>query len=196
MKLTDPRSNRRTPPLYRTMRTRLNTAPAWKFPSQGRFTFDEASYATTRWCDSYQRLTAVLYLRRRMFSADWWRLLGEQWTGFDNVWEYQDRIKAALLRATPANLLQAMNEAERQSLRGQPDAIVVYRTCSNVNRNGLCWSLSREVAIDHATRNRYLILGTDRLLLTGLAPRGRSILKLDREEQEIISPSVVIKEEF
>lgn len=143
-----------------------------------------------RCCDSYQRLPEVLALKRRMYKRDWWRLLGEEWSGFDNLSAYRIDLTHLLDTARIRDLHAMMNDAERTALAAQSETFTVYRGCYTVNRAGLSWTLSREVAERFPKLKRYRRTDDTPLLLTGQAIRSRSVMKLDRDEQEVVSAEI------
>ena len=156
---------------------------------------DDASEFLTRWCNSLERLPEVLSMRRRMSAPDWWRLLGAEWDGFDNVGIHRHRLRAYLVRANAANLRAMMRRHERRALAAMPEVLTVYRGCYSINRHGLSWTLCKETAAAFPTLNRYRRNGDTPLLLTGTAPRDRAVLKLGRSEREVICPNVEIRSE-
>lgn len=140
----------------------------------------------------------VLSMHRFMSAPDWWRLLGAEWDGFDNVAAHKDRLRALLSRANPRNLLAMMSGHEVAALAGMPETLTVYRGCYGVNADGLCWSLCKTTAREFPTLNRYRRPGDTPMLLTGRVARSRAVLKLCRQENEVISPCVTVlsKEEI
>ena len=70
--------------------------------------------------------------------------------------------------------LLMMDEDERAAWRALPDVVTVYRGCSQVNMNGLSWSLRRDTAANFPRLNRYMPpSGFEPLLLTGEVAKGR-----------------------
>lgn len=161
--------------------------------SARRWTFEEASNHVFRWCNSYERLPVVLSLRGKMAAPDWWRLLGEQWTCFDNVAEYKERLRTYLLRANAKNLSAMMTEDEHLELAAMPDVLTVYRGCYQVNADGLSWSLDRKIAAKIPSLSRYRRQNDTPLLLQGKVKKSRAVLMLGRNEQEIVSPAVEVE---
>lgn len=137
----------------------------------------------------------VLRLRRSMSAADWWRLLGHEWSSCDNIATYKERLRAYLLKANASNLRVMMRWHERRALGYLPHTVTVYRGCYGVNRDGLSWTLCREVAARFATLNRYKRPGDSPLILTGTVERERMVLKLDRKEREAICAAVQVTDE-
>lgn len=147
------------------------------------------------WGNSYEHLGMLLQLRRQMSVPDWWRLLGEWWSSCDNIFAHKDRLRAYLLKANGSNLRAMMSSHERRAVGYLPPVVTVYRGCYAVNRDGLSWTLSREVAVRFPTQNRYRRTGDVPLLLTGAVERQRLVLKLDRKEREAICASVQVTDE-
>jgi hypothetical protein len=157
--------------------------------------YEAASAHLERWCDSYERLPTVLRLRRQMAAPDWWRLLGAEWSGFDNVGRHTERLRAYLLKANPTNLQAMMQRHERRAIASMPEVLTVYRGCYRVNAEGLSWTLCRKTATRFPTMNRYRRPEDTALLLTGTTLRTRAVLKLDRGECEVICPAVKVLHE-
>ncbi len=67
--------------------------------------------------------------------------------------------------------------------------MTIYRGCSEVNLNGLSWSLCLEVASKFPALMRYMPpKGRRPLLVTGEVAKRRVIaVKLDRKEREIVT---------
>lgn len=145
-------------------------------------------------CDSYSRMPALLALRDRLTTADWWKVLGQHWSVCDNIYEHRTKLSSALKDASEADLGAAMNADEKKSHAALQDTFPVYRGCYSFNQDGLSWSLNRAVATQFPNLNRYWHGTHDPLLVIGRASATRSILKLDREEEEIISSEVEVLE--
>ena len=155
-------------------------------------TYEEADAYVHRWADSYSRLPEVLRWRRHMRVLDWWRLLGAQWPSCDNIGKHKDRLRRYMLEAKDSHLRAMMTPAELDAWAKLPDLVTVYRGCYEINRDGLSWTLSRAMARKFPTYNRYTRHGETPLLLTGKVERSRMVLKLDREEDEVVAPTVQV----
>ncbi len=152
-------------------------------------TLEEAQRESWR-ANSYTRLQTVFDLRPYMLPTAWFALLGSEWDTCDNIGHHVRRIRPLLQRATDAELAAMMTADEREALAGLPDTLTVYRGCGRANRKGLSWSLDRKVAAKFPQLLRYRVVG-DPLLITGITSKHRAVLKLDRNEVEIISTDVV-----
>ncbi len=143
-----------------------------------------------RFENSYSRLGEILMLRRLMERAEWLRLLGEEWTGFDNVGEHAPFI-CKLLGRKP--ILEMMTEEERSEHAALPDRVTIYRGADRgINERGLCWTLDRETALCFPFLNRYT--AKDPVLVTAEVARTRVIaLKKGRGEEEVITQSAEVK---
>lgn len=150
----------------------------------------DAAHQAIRFADSYTRLGSVMELYCDMEPLDWWRLLGDQWSTCDNIARYR-LILGRGWRAADRALLDAMMTPNELRLHAtMPATLIVYRGCYEVNKVGLSWTLDRRIAERFPTLQRYRRNGDTPLLLTGRVRRDRAVLKMDRGEQEIISPSV------
>ncbi len=160
-----------------------------------KLSYADADAYVLRWCNSYERLPTLLRFRREMSAPDWWRLLGELWSMCDNIAAHKERLRAYLMKASGRNLLAMMRNHERRALGYLPPMVTVYRGCYGVNRDGLSWTLCREVAERFPTLLRYKRTGDLPLLLTGVVERNRVVLKLGRHEREVICASVRVTDE-
>lgn len=142
-----------------------------------------------RWSDSYSVLDYLVRLHPHMDVAEWLTLVGEQWTRADNVWEHLEDLKYMLPRRTAK---QMMSLAELSRLRALPGRVTIYRGCGEANTDGVCWSLDRAVAASFPTLARYR--ASVPLLVTATVARKEVIaLKLDREEEEVITLSARVQ---
>jgi hypothetical protein len=158
-----------------------------KQPSEltGREPFEVLSGSITRFCNSYQRIPAILRLESDPAEPlKWFRLLGEEWTVCDNVGLHKDAILERLRDATRAQLDAMMNEEEQAAWAALPDEITAYRGCSSINQDGMSFSLDRDIAAEFPTLPRYR--AEEPLLVEARIPKRFSVLKLERSEQEII----------
>lgn len=168
-------------------------------------------HACTRWterklsirpCDpilanSNEVLDVVLGNRDYMSRGAWLKQLGEQWTRCDNLWTRRAELRQVLRTCTREELALLMTPEERAALAKLPARLEVWRGCYPRNRSGLSWSLSREVAARFPTQARYRgPIGELPLLRRGFAQRDRVILKLDRNEAEIVAATVFGITEF
>lgn len=136
--------------------------------------------------DSYSRLGEIMRFSAIMSRRSWLRLLGEHWTGLDNLFAWNDELRQLL----PGRVtLLLMNEDERAAWCELPDIVTIYRGCSEVNLNGLSWSLCPEIASKFPALMRFMPpKGRRPLLATGEVAKRRVIaVKLDREEREIVT---------
>jgi hypothetical protein len=84
-----------------------------------------------------------------------------------------------------------MSPDERESWRGLPARVTIYRGCSAVNAAGLSWSLDPKIAAKFPTYARYKPpKGCRAQLVTATVARNRIVaVKLGREEDEVITCS-------
>ena len=152
----------------------------------GRESFEVLSGSFSEFCNSYQRIPAILRLESDPAEPlKWFRLLGEEWTDCDNVGQYKDEILERLRDATRAQLDAMMNEEEQAAWADLPDEITAFRGCSAINQDGMSFSLSRDIAANFLSLHRYET--EEPLLVEAKIPKRFSVLKLVRSEQEIIS---------
>lgn len=153
-------------------------------------TINEARQRLTH-SDSLSRLPELLGIQYRMAEDDFLRLLGEEWSGFDNIGNHIDDLSDSplfLIRGQEGVVkCEMMTPEEFAVFEALPDVITVYRGCYKPNKWGLSWSLSKTVAEQFPTLNRYRQDGQP-LLVTAQAMKKNIIaVKLDRKESEIIT---------
>ncbi|MBS0213191.1 MAG: hypothetical protein JSR26_08455 [Proteobacteria bacterium] len=143
---------------------------------------------------SYTRAEALLRIYDRpdvMPDTEWFTRCGEAWVDCDNVGIYRKQF-ARIFRSASRNELNLMMDAKERAAWGDlPDMLTVFRGCYDFNRLGLSWTLSRDVALNFVTKFvRYVRPGYMPLILTGRVHKSRVVLKLERNEQEVIAPRV------
>ena len=157
----------------------------------------KAARERLRFCNSYIRLETLVELAgifdgHLLELAEWLRLLGEEWSVCDNIWQWSD----ALLDGTPfADLYEApdlwrhhmMEPDELEAYKALPQLVTVWRGCYANNKRGLSWSLSRDVAAQFPLNHRYHQDGQPLLIRAEVARDQILALKLDRSEAEVIA---------
>jgi len=139
--------------------------------------------------NSYNRMEVVLGNRSVMERRAWFAQLGEEWSGCDNIASYRAELRRIMRRANSNDLDAMMTREEVDALAQMPPRVDVWRGCYRVNRAGLSWATDRAIAARFPAMNRYRRHGVP-LLRHGVAIRERVVLKLDREEHEIIAADV------
>lgn len=147
--------------------------------------------------DSYSRMEAVIgrhprsrFTGPKLRQDAWWRLLGEQWSACDNINEWSEVIRQLMLSAPRQHLDLMMSIDERLELASMPEEFTVWRGCYGFNREGLSWSLDRDVAASFPTLNRYRHESHSPQLIEGVCRRRDAVLKNDRGEREVITSAV------
>jgi hypothetical protein len=137
-----------------------------------------------RFESSYSRLPLILELRPYMRESVWFRLLGEEWSGCDNIGVHGREIRRAV--GAKANIKQMMTASERRKLEAMPEKVTVYRGCGNRNLRGLSWSTDRAIAEKFPKMMRYH--APDPILATAeVFKRDIVAFKTGRNESEIIT---------
>lgn len=139
--------------------------------------------------DSYNRMETVLANRRKIESTEWLIELGQAWSSCDNVGLHREPLQHLLSRLNRAELDLLMTPGEIEEHRALPDRFQIFRGCYEENSRGLSWSLNRTIAMRFPKLRRYRMSGTP-LLFTGWAYRDQVVLKLDRDEKEVIAFNV------
>lgn len=150
--------------------------------------FDDVYYWLLKNYGSYERLPVLLEVAEDMESEDLVSLLGELWSGFDNVGVYRDDLLWAISEKGwnfESTIPEMMSPEEKAAFETLPEQMTIYRGCGPMNKSGFSWSLSHEIAATFPFMQRYR---TDQpTLLTATVCRNRAAaLKLDRGEHEII----------
>ena len=138
------------------------------------------------WGDSYQRLPMIMQMIPFLSRPMLFEVLGDCWTGFDNIGHYRLPLAKLLRSATRAELDLMMTTEERSALAAMPDEITVFRGCYPINRHGLSWSTDINIAAHLPTLMRYKRPGERPLLLRAIAYRDRAVAKHGRSEDEVI----------
>ena len=145
---------------------------------------------------SYSRMEVIASYFPRLPRLEWYRLLGEQWSVCDDISAWKVFLIPLLGRAQREELNAMMDAREREALAALPTKFTVYRGCYACNRRGLSWSTNRAIAETFPSLNRYRRRGDRPLLITGSVAKRQAVLKLDRDESEIIAAKVrVLREE-
>ena len=136
--------------------------------------------------DSYGHLEHLLELIPEGTKAneDWFRLLGEWWSSCDGMHRFRYALAKILQGATRRELDAIMDQEEMERFKELPETIRAYRGCDLQDRDGLSFSLSHDMAQSFPFRHRYrtewpAVFAAD-------IPKSRAVLKLCREEDEII----------
>jgi hypothetical protein len=139
-----------------------------------------------RLCDSYNRMGTLLdaypHLEREYFL----KALGRHWCCSDNIREHKDQLSQILSNASRQELDLMMEPDELAALAKMPAIIKIYRGCYENNQDGLSWTTDRTIAERFTTLHRYSRPNEAPLLLENSIPIGRAVLKLERDEWEII----------
>lgn len=158
----------------------------------GAITVEEANGFLHRYYDSYELLPALINFHESMDWNLWLATVGSNWSSFDNVWGHREELLTLLQGSTRKELDLLMDEDELSWLFKMPEIIKIYRGCYEINKHGISWTTKREIAEEFPTLNRYKIEGETPLLLEATFPRSHAVLKLDREEFEIIVTDVAL----
>lgn len=140
--------------------------------------------------DSFTRISVVLQNRANMDRAAWFSQLGDAWSMCDNIAGWRPVLRSILRDASRHDLDLMMNDEERAALAAMPERFEVWRGCYARNRPGLSWTTDSAIAERFVRLNRYRRPGELPVLRRGHTKRERSVLKLDRGECEVITPTV------
>ena len=141
-----------------------------------------------RHCDSYSRMGTLLEARPLLDPESFFKALGRFWCVSDNICDFKDELTQILGNASREELDLMMEPDELATLAKMPAIIKIYRGCYENNQDGLSWTTDKAVAELHTKKLRYSSLNKNEipLLLEDSIDSGRAVLKLEREEWEII----------
>jgi hypothetical protein len=140
-----------------------------------------------RWTDSYSRLPTLLSYWGETSAPCFFEVLGEVWSVCDNISQYARQLDRIFKSASRANLDCMMTGEELVAFQELPDEVTAYRGAYPCNANGFSYSMDCEIAGRFPTLNRYRIAGEHPVLITAKIPKSLCVLKLDRDEREIIA---------
>ncbi|WP_243373606.1 hypothetical protein [Geotalea sp. SG265] len=147
-------------------------------------------------CNSYTRMGVILNMVKQIGPGELWlRILGENWTGCDNIFDYQAILKHLLPKSGPVTEMMTAEELAVYELL--PETVTIYRGCGKKNRKGASWSLIKDVAAKFPFLKRYVVPCP--MLITATVQKCQIMaVKLDRNESEIItfSPRIVKSEQL
>lgn len=154
--------------------------------------------AYLHFANSYNRLTKLIELDGIIDAQAWLTVLGEEWPSCDNIGEHLPELLSTfgfdLLREDiPRYRSLLMTEQERASLEALPEQLTVWRGCYETNKRGICWSLSEDVAKRFPFTHRYIQDGQALILRAEVKRDEIFMLKLDRNEAEIVAEGLKIK---
>ena len=159
-----------------------------KEPKPRSYDYDEVARWLYRNHGSHERLPALLEVADEMEREDWFRLLGDAWSGFDNVGYCANELTQAIcerLIHCESTISEMMSPEEQVAYDTLPEQITIYRGCGPNNNSGCSWTLDREVAMKLPFMRRYT--PDHPILLTATISKHRAAaLKLDRNEREVI----------
>ena len=138
-----------------------------------------------RYNNSYERLGSILntYLPMDILYA----CLGYEWTVCDNIASHGRTLQMVLQIASRKQRHLMMNDKELEEWHKLPDTLTIYRYCYANNQVGFSYSLNKEVAESFTTYLRYQQQGNkQKYIVTASFPKQYAVLKLGREEEEII----------
>ena len=141
-----------------------------------------------RHCDSYSRMGTLLDAYPLLEREHFFKALGWHWCFSDNICDFKDELTQILGNASREELDLMMEPDELATLAKMPAIIKIYRGCYEKNLDGLSWTTDKAVAELHTKKLRYSSLNKNEipLLLEDSIDSGRAVLKLEREEWEII----------
>jgi len=139
---------------------------------------------TAQWSNSYTVLPNLIDGFDPARSKRWLKVLGDNWSRFDNVFLHRAKV-VRLLNRCRKHWPAMMNSEEAGVLRALPNVVTVFRGCGPYNKNGLSWSINKETAARFPFFHRYRT--RQPILVTARVKKSRIIAyKNGRNEQEVI----------
>ena len=123
-----------------------------------------------------------------MCRDDWLKVIGREWSGFDNISVYKKQLK----RLLPVICIEMMSQQEIDLFSNLGRTTTIYRGCGAAGIDGVCWTLDKAIAKKFTSFNRYEV--EDPIIVTARIRKENIVaVKLDREEQEIIcfNPNII-----
>jgi hypothetical protein len=156
-------------------------------PEHGFYSNPDQANEKMKFCNSYNRLPTLLDLAYRMEDCDWLNLLGNEWSGCDNISRFYKALLDTPLGDDELTCFDMMTDEEREAFVCLPDLVTVYRGCYKLNKWGLSWTLSETIAKEFPSLNRYRRDEDSPIIVKAVVKKENiKAIKLDREEQEVI----------
>jgi len=142
-------------------------------------------------CNSYAKLEELINCIDDIPPDEWFSLLGSEWSCCDNIHSYTDELNEQFDLHSHDARRRMMNDIEMELFEALPEIVTIYRGCSAVNMLGLSWTLSKAVAEEITTLNRYAPPQNlpSMVITTAISKDLIIALKTCRDEDEVIIPS-------
>jgi hypothetical protein len=130
----------------------------------------------------------------RLTYEDWLTLVGDQWHRCDrDISRYKSQLQEALPPLGPVMLM--MTAEENAAYDALPGIVTIYRGCEaeTASLPGICWSLEKDVANSYPFLTRFLAKKKPTVLTASVPKHWVLAVKLDRQEQEIITFAADVK---
>ncbi|MFO1311777.1 MAG: hypothetical protein U1F41_06870 [Burkholderiales bacterium] len=141
-----------------------------------------------QFCGSYERMPLLM---RLSYRRDFWKLLGEEWDGCDNIQRHRRKFARLLRESNPGSMWpiqDAMAADEIELLAALPPAVKVWRGCYDHNIDGFSWTLDRSIAEAFPLMQRYWHPDKQPLLVEGRIERRKiAFVKTCRKESEVVT---------
>lgn len=97
----------------------------------------------------YELMEILMDLSMRMNHTEFLHLLGEWWTRCDTIGYYQSDLEDYVFsnwKEYRERFRKMMTGMEQTAYDALPESVTIYRGCYKSNKQGLSWTLSRELA--------------------------------------------------
>lgn len=151
-----------------------------------RIAVKDSKYERAIWLhERPYRLLAFYRYQHAMTDKQYWKLLSDVWT--DSEWPHVNtKLWRQLFNSKRGSKGYLMTRAERETLAGLPDPVLVYRGANNGFNTGIAWTLMLDKARWFACRFNQ----ADPTILSMTVPKSEVAAYLDhRGEEEIILPN-------
>lgn len=141
------------------------------------------------WCEESppeELMEMVVHSRQFLSAAEFYQLLGEQWSSANRLWSAADGLRFHFRNAHMRTVAQVMTPAERKFLASLPEEFPVYRGCHHRNALGLAWSLDRNIA-SWFPRARQFQQEAPAILVEAVVRRDQCFVKLERNMLEVVA---------
>lgn len=143
------------------------------------------------------RVQAFVEIMDELDDKLYWELLGEVYVGIENVWQNQD-VLLKLFQSKRAGrewMMEAKDRTVLEKMVGSTyqDGALVYRGCTQKNKQGMSWTLDRSVATWFARRfspkDPVLLAGevSPKKILAYFGTRSEAEIVVDPKDVEILT---------
>lgn len=130
------------------------------------------------------RLHAFTQIMEQLEDDDYWKLLADIWIDSENIWQNLDSWTFLFAHRKNPHAMMDADDLKLFEQLSDSSSILIFRGCKAHNREGLSWSLKRDVAEKFAER---FDVEQDHMIAIGYCSKKDIIsLFVGRNESEIV----------